>query len=62
MTRETKYGIVALIGLATALPLFMLTMHIAAKALLLIIEHPLPVLTGIIGMFIGDYLKGKFKH
>ena len=62
MTRETKYGIVALIGLATALPLFMLLVKISTKGLLLIIEHPLPVLTGIIGMFIGDYLKGKFKH
>ena len=62
MTRETKYGIIALIGLAIALPLFMLTMHIATKGLLLIIEHPLPVLTGIIGLFLGDYLKGKIKH
>ena len=61
MTKETKYGIIALIAIILLVPIVTLSIKAISLGLLFIMNHPLPVVSFIIGAFTGDYLKGKLK-
>ena len=61
MTRDTKYGILMLIGLLIIVPLAFLLINLSVHTLGLMFNYPLEVLLFTSGLLGGAYINSKFK-
>ena len=61
MTRDTKYGILMLIGLLIIVPLVFLLIKLSVHTLGLMFNYPLEVLLFVSGLLLGSYINSKLK-